>query len=124
LPTWQKESGLPSHGWPHEPNFHGPGCLPAFMDVTVKVARSGLRIPLAPWERAEVRGTVMAAAPYILSGGADAMAVSVASQPRGSRRAASGAGGRPLGARKGAVESTWGYSRRVPSAHTPPWPHS
>jgi hypothetical protein len=43
--------------------------------VTVKVVRSALRIPLALGERAGVRETVMAAATYILRGGADAMAV-------------------------------------------------
>jgi hypothetical protein len=36
------------------------------MAVTVKVARSALRIPLALGERARVRETVMAAATYIL----------------------------------------------------------
>jgi Ni,Fe-hydrogenase I cytochrome b subunit len=41
----------------------------------VKVARSALRIPLALGEMAGVRETVMAAATYILRGGADAMAV-------------------------------------------------
>jgi hypothetical protein len=46
------------------------------MAVTVKVVRSALRIPLALRERAGVRETVMAAATYILRGGADAMAVS------------------------------------------------
>jgi hypothetical protein len=44
--------------------------------VTVKLARSALRIPLALGEMAGVRETVMAAATYILRGGADAMAVS------------------------------------------------
>jgi hypothetical protein len=44
--------------------------------VTVKVVRSALRIPLALGEKAGVRETVMAAATYILRGGADAMAVS------------------------------------------------
>jgi hypothetical protein len=42
----------------------------------MKVARSALPATLAHWERAGVRETVMAAATYILSGGADAMAVS------------------------------------------------
>jgi hypothetical protein len=41
----------------------------------MKVARSALSIPLAPWERAGVRETVMAAASYILWAGADAMIV-------------------------------------------------
>jgi hypothetical protein len=41
----------------------------------VKVARSALQIPLALRERAGVRETVMAAATYIVWGGADAMAV-------------------------------------------------
>jgi hypothetical protein len=52
----------------------------------VKVARSALRIPLALGERAGVRETVMAAATYILRGGADAMAVSRARRirPQGS----------------------------------------
>jgi len=45
--------------------------------VTVKVARSALQIPLALRERAGVMETVMAAATYIVRGGADAMAVSV-----------------------------------------------
>jgi hypothetical protein len=44
--------------------------------VTVKVARSALRVSLALGEMAGVRETVMAAATYILRGGADAMAVS------------------------------------------------
>jgi hypothetical protein len=44
-------------------------------DVTVKVVRSALRIPLALGERDGVRETVMAAATSILRGGADAMAV-------------------------------------------------
>jgi hypothetical protein len=43
----------------------------------VKVVRSALRIPLALGERAGVRETVMAAATYILRGGADVMAVTV-----------------------------------------------
>jgi hypothetical protein len=47
--------------------------------ITVKVARSALRIPLARGEMAGVRETVMAAATYILRGGADAMAVNAAS---------------------------------------------
>jgi len=42
----------------------------------MKVARSALPVTLAHWERAGVRETVMAAATYILWGGADAMAVS------------------------------------------------
>jgi hypothetical protein len=46
--------------------------------VTVKVTHSALRIPLALGEMAGVRETVMAAATYILRGGADAMAVSAA----------------------------------------------
>jgi hypothetical protein len=41
----------------------------------MKVARSALPVTLAHWERAGVRETVMAAATYILWGGADAMAV-------------------------------------------------
>jgi hypothetical protein len=41
----------------------------------VKVARNALRIPLALGERAGVRERVMAAATYILRGGADAMVV-------------------------------------------------
>jgi hypothetical protein len=45
------------------------------MTVTMKVARSALPVTLAHWERAGVRETVMAAATYVLSGGADAMAV-------------------------------------------------
>jgi hypothetical protein len=45
----------------------------------MKVARSALPVTLAHWERAGVRETVMAAATYILWGGADAMAVSGAS---------------------------------------------
>jgi hypothetical protein len=47
----------------------------------MKVARSALPVTLAHWERAGVRETVMAAATYILWGGADAMAVR---QARGS----------------------------------------
>jgi hypothetical protein len=43
----------------------------------MKVTRSALPITLAHWERAGVRETVMAAATYILRGGADAMAVSL-----------------------------------------------
>jgi hypothetical protein len=43
--------------------------------ITMKVARSALPVTLANWERAGVRETVMAAATYILWGGADAMAV-------------------------------------------------
>jgi hypothetical protein len=43
----------------------------------MKVARSTLPVTLAHWERAGVRETVMAAATYILWGGADAMIVSV-----------------------------------------------
>jgi hypothetical protein len=43
----------------------------------MKVARSALPVTLAHWERAGVRETVMAAATYILWGGADAMAVSL-----------------------------------------------
>jgi hypothetical protein len=46
----------------------------------MKVARSALPVTLAHWERAGVRETVMAAATYILWGGADAMAVSTASR--------------------------------------------
>jgi hypothetical protein len=42
----------------------------------MKVARSALPVTLAHWERAGARETVMAAATYILWGGADAMAVS------------------------------------------------
>jgi hypothetical protein len=42
----------------------------------MKVARSALPVTLAHWERAGVRETVMAAATYILRGGADAMTVS------------------------------------------------
>jgi hypothetical protein len=49
--------------------------MAASLDVTVKVARSALRLPLALWERAGVRETVMAAATYVLSGGAGAMTV-------------------------------------------------
>jgi hypothetical protein len=45
--------------------------------ITMKVARSALPVTLAHWERAGVRETVMAAATYILWGGADAMAVSL-----------------------------------------------
>jgi len=45
------------------------------MAVTVKVARSAPRIPLAPGETAAVRETVMAGATYILRNGGDAMAV-------------------------------------------------
>jgi hypothetical protein len=44
--------------------------------LTMKVARSALPVTLAHWERAGVSETVMAAATYILWGGADAMAVS------------------------------------------------
>jgi hypothetical protein len=43
----------------------------------MKVAPSALRISLALREMAGVRETVMAAATYILRGGADAMAVSL-----------------------------------------------
>jgi hypothetical protein len=43
--------------------------------LTMKVARSALRLPRALGERAGVRETVMAAATYIFRGGADAMAV-------------------------------------------------
>jgi hypothetical protein len=50
-----------------------------FGRVTVKVAQSALQIPLALWERAGVRETVMAAATYIVRGGADAMAVTLGS---------------------------------------------
>jgi hypothetical protein len=46
------------------------------MRVTVKVAQSALQVSLAPWERAGVMQTVMAAATYIVWGGAGAMAVS------------------------------------------------
>jgi hypothetical protein len=46
------------------------------MTVTMKLARSALPVTLAHWERAGVRGMGMAAATYILWGGADAMAVS------------------------------------------------
>jgi hypothetical protein len=42
----------------------------------MKVARSALPVTLAHWERAGARETVMAAATYILWGGADAMSVS------------------------------------------------
>jgi hypothetical protein len=52
---------------------HGTARLP----VTVKVARSALRIPLALGEKSRGNGMVMAAATYILRGGADAMAVSL-----------------------------------------------
>jgi hypothetical protein len=52
---------------------------------TVKVVRSALLIPLALGERAGVRETVMAAATYILWGGADAMAVREAAGERGER---------------------------------------
>jgi hypothetical protein len=41
----------------------------------VKVARSALQVPLDLRERVGVRETVMAAATYTLSDGADAMAV-------------------------------------------------
>jgi hypothetical protein len=44
----------------------------------MKVAPSALPVTLAHWERAGERETVMAAATYILWGGADAMAVSPA----------------------------------------------
>jgi hypothetical protein len=47
-------------------------CPPTF---TMKVARSGLPVTLAHWERPGVRETVMAAATYSLWGGADAMIV-------------------------------------------------
>jgi hypothetical protein len=43
----------------------------------VKVARSKLEIPLALWERAGVRETVMTAVTYLVRRGADAMAVTV-----------------------------------------------
>jgi hypothetical protein len=43
--------------------------------IIVKVARSALRIPPRPRGEAGVRETIMAAATYILRGGADAMAV-------------------------------------------------
>jgi hypothetical protein len=47
------------------------------LPLTMKIARSALRISLALRERAGVmRETVMAAATYIFRGGADAMAVS------------------------------------------------
>jgi hypothetical protein len=52
----------------------------------MKVARSALRIVLALRERAEGRGTVMAAATYIFRGGADATAVSVAAFPTSPKR--------------------------------------
>jgi hypothetical protein len=42
----------------------------------MKVARSTLPVTLAHWERVGVRETVMAAATYILWGGADGMIVS------------------------------------------------
>jgi hypothetical protein len=43
--------------------------------LTVKVAHSAVQLPLALRERAGVRETAMAAATYIVWGGADAMAV-------------------------------------------------
>jgi Flp pilus assembly protein CpaB len=46
--------------------------------VTMKAARRALRISLALRERAGVRERATAAATYIIRGGADAMAVSVA----------------------------------------------
>jgi hypothetical protein len=49
----------------------------------MEVAHSALPVTLAPWERAGVRETGMAAATYILWGGADAMAVSGGSPVKG-----------------------------------------
>jgi hypothetical protein len=54
----------------------------------MKVAPSALHISLALRERAGVRETVMAAATYILRGGADAMAVSCTAPASGHRLAA------------------------------------
>jgi hypothetical protein len=65
------------HGlWASMAGLHRRGCRRLRQSLYDEIWRSALPVTLAPWERAGVMETVMAAPTYILWSGADAMAVS------------------------------------------------